>query len=93
MDNQTYFYQFLEPISKELAFFARELENSIFTGPRTMLTHARIFVENTSQQVMQAEKLTDQQWTSLKEGTKPHMIQDRSAILKRFCHGNQYIKL
>ena len=67
MNNQTYFYQFLEPISKELAFFARELENSIFTGPRTMLTHARIFVENILQQVMQAEKLPDQQWTSLKE--------------------------
>ena len=67
MNNQTYFYQFLEPISKELAFFARELETSIFTGPRTMLTHARIFVENILQQVMQAEKLPDQQWTSLKE--------------------------
>ena len=67
MNNQTYFYQFLEPISKELAFFASELETSIFTGPRTMLTHARIFVENILQQVMQAERLPDQQWTSLKE--------------------------
>ena len=67
MNNQTYFYQFLEPISKELAFVARELETSIFTGPRTMLTHARIFVENILQQVMQAERLPDQQWTSLKE--------------------------
>ena len=116
LNNQTYFYQFLEPISKELAFFARELETSIFTGPRTMLTHARIFVENILQQVMQAEKLPDQQWTSLKEridllnqkgisllksvmrfimfdklGTKPHMIQDRSVILKHYCHGNQSI--
>lgn len=67
MNNQTYFYQFLEPNSKELAFFARELETSIFTGPRTILTHARIFVENILQQVMQAEKLPDNQWTSLKE--------------------------
>ena len=32
-----------------------------------MLTHARIFVENILQQVMQAEKLPDHQWTSLKE--------------------------
>ena len=32
-----------------------------------MLTHARIFVENILQQVMQAEKLPDNQWTSLKE--------------------------
>ena len=67
MDKPTYFYQFLEPISKELAFVARELENSIFTGPRTMLTHARIFVENILQQVIQAEKLPDEQWTNLKE--------------------------
>ena len=67
MDKPSYFYQFLEPISKELAFVARELENSIFTSPRTMLTHARIFVENILQQVIQAEKLPDEQWTNLKE--------------------------
>ncbi|KAB7704034.1 DUF4145 domain-containing protein [Bacillus aerolatus] len=67
MDKPAYFYQFLEPISKELAFVARELENSIFTGPRTMLTHARIFVENILQQVIQAEGLSDDQWTNLKE--------------------------
>ena len=67
MDKQSYFYQFLEPISKELAFVARELENSIFTSPRTMLTHARIFVETILQQVIRAEKLPDEQWTNLKE--------------------------
>lgn len=67
MNKQSYFYKFLEPISKELAFVARELENSIFTGPRTMLTHARIFVENILQQVIQAEKLPNEQWTNLKE--------------------------
>src|SRR3954452_25173488 len=67
MDKPTYFYQFLEPISKELAFVARELENSIFSSPRTMLTHARAFVENILQQVIQAEKLPHEQWTNLKE--------------------------
>jgi hypothetical protein len=67
LDKQSYFYHFLEPISKELAFVARELENSIFTSPRTMLTHARIFVENILQQVILAEKLPDEQWTNLKE--------------------------
>lgn len=67
MDKPSYFYKFLEPISKELALVARELENSIFTSPRTMLTHARIFVENILQQVIQAEKLPDQLWTNLKE--------------------------
>ncbi|MBM7702916.1 DUF4145 domain-containing protein [Metabacillus iocasae] len=59
MENQSYFYQFLEPASKELALVARELENSIFTSPRTMLTHARVFVENILQQVMQIEKLVE----------------------------------
>jgi len=67
MDNQPYFFKFLEPLSKELAYVARELENSIFTSPRTMLTHARVFVENILQQVIQAEKLPDESWTNLKE--------------------------
>lgn len=67
MSNQSYFYQFFEPISKELASLAHELENSIFTSPCIMLTHARVFVENILQQVIKAEKLPDQQWTGLKE--------------------------
>ncbi|KXH81853.1 DUF4145 domain-containing protein [Sporosarcina sp. HYO08] len=67
MDSQSYFYQFLEPLSKELAYVARELENSIFTSPRTMLTHARVFVENILQQVIKAENLPVEQWTNLKE--------------------------
>lgn len=67
MKNQFYFYQFLEPISKELALVARELENSIFTSPRTMLTHARMFVENILHQVMKAEKLMGDPWLNLKD--------------------------
>jgi len=67
MNNQSYFYQFLEPLSKELAHVARELENSIFSGPRTMLTHARVFVENILIQVISAEKLPDEPWKNLKE--------------------------
>ena len=67
MEKSSYFYQFLEPISKELALVARELEHSIFTSPRTMLTHARIFVENILQQVIREEKLPDEQWTNLKD--------------------------
>lgn len=67
VNNQSYFYQFLEPISKELAGLARELESSIFTSPRIVLTHARVFVENILQQVIKVEKLPDQQWTGLKE--------------------------
>lgn len=67
MNNQTNFYQFLEPISKELALVARELEASIFTSPRTMLTHARVFVENVLQKVIQFENVTEDTRTSLKE--------------------------
>jgi hypothetical protein len=67
MEKQTYFYQFIEPISKELALVARELENSIFTSPRTMLTHARVFVENILQQVIKAENLPDEHRSNLKE--------------------------
>ncbi|WP_243449945.1 DUF4145 domain-containing protein [Neobacillus terrae] len=67
MNDKNYFYQFLEPISKELALLAKELENSIFSSPRTMLTHSRVFVENILQQVVQAEKITEDPRTSLKE--------------------------
>ncbi|WP_066174452.1 DUF4145 domain-containing protein [Bacillus marinisedimentorum] len=67
MSSQTYFYQFLEPVSKELALVARELENSIFSSPRTMLTHARVFVENILKKVIQAEKLAEMPGTNLKE--------------------------
>jgi hypothetical protein len=67
MDKQSFFYQFLTPFSKELAFVARELENSIFTSPRMMLTHARVFVENILQKVIQAEKLPDEPRANLKE--------------------------
>ncbi|AST90972.1 transposase [Sutcliffiella cohnii] len=67
MTKSTYFYTFLEPVSKELAFVARELENSVFTSPRTMLTHARVFVENILQQVMKLEKLKEEPRMTLKE--------------------------
>lgn len=55
MDN--YYYHFLEQVNKELAFVARELEHSIFASPRTMLTHARVFVETILQLVMKEEEL------------------------------------
>ena len=53
----TYYYHFLEQMNKELAFVARELEHSIFASPRTMLTHARVFVETILQLVMKEEEL------------------------------------
>jgi hypothetical protein len=57
--NHKYFYQFLEPLSNELALLARELENSVFSTPRTMLTHSRVFVENILKNVMKEEKLSE----------------------------------
>ncbi|MGG3466921.1 DUF4145 domain-containing protein [Neobacillus pocheonensis] len=79
MDKHSYFYQFLEPISKELALVARELENSIFTSPRTMLTHARVFVENILQQVIRAEKLPDNPRTNLIE--RLDMLNDKGYLI------------
>ncbi|SET68445.1 protein of unknown function [Oceanobacillus limi] len=67
MKMDTYFYRFLENVSKELALVARELEFSIFTSPRTMLTHARVFVENILDQVIRAEAIPSEQWNSLKD--------------------------
>ncbi|WNF24899.1 DUF4145 domain-containing protein [Mesobacillus jeotgali] len=67
MNSNTYFYQFLEPISKELALLAKELENSIFSSPRTMLTHSRVFIENILQQVTKEEGIIDDPRTGLKE--------------------------
>ncbi|MEK3889385.1 DUF4145 domain-containing protein [Bacillus sp. FSL K6-3431] len=64
--NQPYFYTFLEPVSKELAYLARELENSIYSSPRTMLTHARTFVEAILQKVIRAERMDDL-YTTLKD--------------------------
>lgn len=67
MKTNTYFYQFLEPISKELALVAKELENSIFNSSRTMLTHSRVFIENILQQVTKAEGIVEDPRTGLKE--------------------------
>ncbi|MCG7333705.1 DUF4145 domain-containing protein [Sporosarcina sp. ACRSM] len=66
-EKPSYFYQFLEPLSKELAYVAREQENSIFASLRTVLTHATAFVENILQQVIKAEKQPDEPWANLKE--------------------------
>ncbi|WP_042148371.1 DUF4145 domain-containing protein [Paucisalibacillus sp. EB02] len=67
LTRQTYFYKFLEPVSKELATIARELEHSIFTSPRTMLTHARTFMEAIIDKVLVTEHISFQIYTSLIE--------------------------
>ncbi|WP_201713033.1 DUF4145 domain-containing protein [Rossellomorea arthrocnemi] len=57
--NHKYFYQFLEPLSNELALLGKELEHSVFTSPRTMLTHSRVFIENILKSVMKEEGLSE----------------------------------
>lgn len=64
MAKKTYFYSFLETQSKELAHVARELENSIFSSPRTMLTHSRVFMEAIVEKVLQIENLSYDKHTS-----------------------------
>lgn len=54
-----YYYQFLRDISVELASLARELEYSVFTSPRMMLTNARTFVEDIVHRVLATEKISD----------------------------------
>lgn len=67
MNSSEHFYQFLEPISKELSFLAGELEKSIFKSSRTMLTHSRVLIENILQQVMEYENIKEEPWITLKE--------------------------
>ncbi|HEY4551819.1 MAG TPA: DUF4145 domain-containing protein [Bacillaceae bacterium] len=64
---ETYFYQFLEPFNRELAHVARELEFSIFSSPRTMLTHSRTFADTLLQHVMQIEGVPNEERVTLKD--------------------------
>ncbi|WHX98392.1 DUF4145 domain-containing protein [Neobacillus sp. DY30] len=90
MDKQSYFYQFIEPLSKELALVARELENSIFTSPRTMLTHARVFVENILQQVIRAEELPDDPRTNLKD--QLDMLNDKGYLIPEIRDALHFVR-
>ncbi|MEH7380187.1 DUF4145 domain-containing protein [Bacillus sp. JJ1533] len=95
MNSSSYFYRFLEPISKELAFLARELENTIFSSPRTMLTHSRVLIENILQQVMKYEKMKEDPRITLKgrltildnEGILTTEIRDALHLVRQL--GNQ----
>lgn len=53
---QQYFYQFLEPVSEKLAQNLKELEGTIFTNPRAMITHSRVLIENIINKVVNHEK-------------------------------------
>ncbi|WP_240035174.1 DUF4145 domain-containing protein [Neobacillus notoginsengisoli] len=78
MDNQSYFYQFLESDSRELALLAKELENSLFTSPRMMLTHSRVFIETILEKVMEAEGIEELPRIGLKE--RLDLLDDRGYL-------------
>lgn len=68
MENRSsYFYQFLDSVSKELSQMANELEKNIYSSPKTMLMHARTFVEAILQRVMVAEHLAGEENPALKD--------------------------
>lgn len=67
-------------MSKELAYVARELENSVFTSPRTMLTHARTFVEAILEKVLQEEKIPNASYLALVE--RIDMLQEQGLITR-----------
>ncbi|WP_040758713.1 DUF4145 domain-containing protein [Sporosarcina newyorkensis] len=66
-NNQSYFYQFLEPISEDLSQMANGLEKSIYSSPQTMLMHTRTFVEAILHRVMIAEQLSGEENFTLKD--------------------------
>jgi hypothetical protein len=67
MEQKDYFYKFLSPISKDLAVLARDLEYSVFTSPRMMLTHARTFIEDIVNRVLKTEGISDIACSGLKD--------------------------
>jgi len=79
MNKSVYFYQFLEPLSKELSKLAKELEISIFSSPRTMLTHTRVFIETILQKVIEQEKLPVDPQMSLKD--RLDLLNDRGYLI------------
>ncbi|MFC4404135.1 DUF4145 domain-containing protein [Gracilibacillus xinjiangensis] len=91
MKQKKYFYYFLQEISFELAQIARELEYSVFTSPRTMLTHARVFVEGVIQHVFHLEKISEYEKTGLND--RIHCLVDQGLILKEQSDAMHNIRL
>mgnify|MGYP001252643549 FL=1 len=62
-----YFYQFLEPISTELARTLKELEGAIYNSPRSMLTHSRTLIEAIMEKVMVHENMDNEPYLTIIE--------------------------
>jgi hypothetical protein len=78
--NHKYYYQFLEPLSNELALLAKELEHSVFTSPRTMLTHSRVFIENILKSVMKEEGLSEVPQMTIVD--RINLLNDQGILIK-----------
>src|SRR5699024_3605083 len=70
----SYFYDFLEDTSQDLARTLYEIEDTIYTNPRSMLTHSRAFIETLMEKVMIHENMVNETYI-----TKIEQIQDLSS--------------
>ncbi|ADI00162.1 DUF4145 domain-containing protein [Salisediminibacterium selenitireducens] len=59
MEKQAYYYEFLSYADTDLAKLAEELEKSVFTSPRVMLTNARTMVEGIVKRALRKEGISD----------------------------------
>ncbi|ENH97579.1 hypothetical protein J416_06193 [Gracilibacillus halophilus YIM-C55.5] len=85
-----YYYKFLNDVSTELASIAMELENSVFTSPRTMLTHSRTFIEGVVQRVINIEKMSDIGCDSLTD--RLHLLKANDLVTEKQLHALHQIR-
>ena len=64
---QNYFYEFIKPIYNELTQTLQELENAIYSSPRSMLTHSRTFIEALLEKVMIHEDMKNEPFLTMIE--------------------------
>lgn len=64
---EKYFYHFLEPYYPEIANILQELEGTIYSSPRSMLTHSRTLIEGILEIVMVHEGLKNEPYLTIRE--------------------------
>ncbi|GGN66264.1 DUF4145 domain-containing protein [Oceanobacillus indicireducens] len=80
----SYFYQFLEDISEELARTLNELEKAIYQSPRSMLTHSRTFIEVLLEKVMIHENMPNEPYLTIK--TRIQNLDDKGLLNEEVKH-------
>lgn len=80
----SYFYQFLEDISEELARTLDELEKAIYHSPRSMLTHSRTFIEILLEKVMIHENMPNEPYLTIK--TRIQNLDDKGLLNEEVKH-------